>query len=92
MQLYPLDQTGVVLRHYDKFTALVPDELTIQPSFIQMPQDGTVALFLSPVFCGPLDEGERVLAPLRAFGKPLADQIQPLTYDALAGRSACQDD
>ncbi len=48
-----------------------------------MPDSSTPVLFLSPVYCGPVDDGERVLAPLRAFGKPLADQIQPVTYAAL---------
>ena len=78
--LYPLDQARAVLRHYDEFITSAPDELTIQPGFIQMP-DGMPVLFLSPVYCGPLEEGERVLTPLRAFGKPLADQIQPVAYD-----------
>jgi hypothetical protein len=45
--------------------------------------DGTPALALSPTYCGPLADGERVLAPLRTFGTPLADQIEPLTYEAL---------
>src|SRR5260221_12263498 len=45
--------------------------------------DGMPVLFLSSVYCGPLEAGERVLAPLRATGNPLTDQIQPITYDAL---------
>ncbi len=80
--LYPLDQARAVLRYYGEFIKTAPDELTIQPGFIQMP-DGMPVLFLSPVYCGPLEEGERVLTPLRAFGKPLADQIQPVAYEAL---------
>jgi len=80
--LYPLDQASAVLRFHGEFIATAPDELTVQSGFLQMP-DGPPALFLSPVYCGPLAEGERALAPLRAFGKPLADQIQPITYDAL---------
>ncbi len=80
--LYPLDQARAVLRYYHEFITTAPDELTIQHGFIQMP-DGMPILFLSPVYCGPLEAGERVLAPLRATGKPLTDQIQPITYDAL---------
>ena len=80
--LYPLDQARAVLRFYDEFITTAPDELTIQFGFIQMP-DGMPVLFLSPVYCGPLEAGERVLAPLRATGTPLTDQIQPVTYDAL---------
>ncbi len=80
--LYPLDQARAVLRYYDEFITTAPDALTIQHGFIQMP-DGMPVLFLSPVYCGPLEAGEWVLAPLRATGKPLTDQIQPITYDAL---------
>jgi hypothetical protein len=80
--LYPLDQASAVLHYYDEFITTAPDELTIQPGFIQLPGDPPV-LFLSPTYCGPLVEGERVLAPLRTFGTPLADQIQPIAYAAL---------
>jgi FAD/FMN-containing dehydrogenase len=80
--LYPLDQARAALRFYGEFIKNVPDEVTIQPGFIQLP-DGPPVLFISPTYCGPLDQGERVLAPLRTFGKPLADQIQPIAYDAL---------
>jgi len=71
-----------VLRHYNEFIRTVPDALTIQPGFIRMPDLGT-ALFLSPTYCGPLDQGERTLEPLRSFAKPLTDQIKAIPYDAL---------
>lgn len=80
--LYPMDQARDVLRHYNEFIEAAPDELTIQPGFIRTPDD-TLVLFLSPTYCGSLDEGERILGPLRAMGSPLADQIQPIAYDAL---------
>ena len=31
-------------------------------------------------FNGPIEEGERALAPLRAFGPPVADLIEPMPY------------
>jgi len=80
--LYPLDQARVVFGHYGEFIKTAPDELTIQSGFIRTP-DGNPVLFLSPTYCGPVDEGLRILGPLRAFGKPLADQIQPVAYSAL---------
>jgi hypothetical protein len=80
--LYPLGQASAVLRFYDEFITTAPDELTIMSGFIQMP-DGMPVLFLSPVYCGSLEAGERILTPLRTFGKPLADQIQPVPYEAL---------
>ena len=34
-------------------------------------------------YCGPIDEGEKVLHPLRTFHPPMVDRIQPLPYAAL---------
>jgi FAD/FMN-containing dehydrogenase len=80
--LYPMEQASAVLRHYDEFISKAPDELVIQAGFLTMP-DGRLVLFLSPTYCGPLTMGEQVLTSLRTFGSPLADQIQPIAYDAL---------
>ncbi len=40
-------------------------------------------LLLSPTYCGPLENGEKALGPLRKFGKPQSDQVQPIAYDML---------
>jgi FAD/FMN-containing dehydrogenase len=80
--LYPMEQASAVLRHYDEFIRTAPDELVVQVGFLTMP-DGALVLFLSPTYCGPLTMGEQVLISLRTFGNPLADQIQPIAYDAL---------
>ncbi len=79
--LYPLDQARAMLHHFNEFIATAPDELTVQFGFLQLP-DGPV-LFLSPTYCGPLEAGEQVLASLRAFGKPMVDQTQPILYNTL---------
>ena len=34
-------------------------------------------------YCGPTDEGEQVLHPLRTFQSPVDDSIQPMPYTAL---------
>jgi hypothetical protein len=36
-----------------------------------------------PAYAGSLEDGERALAPLRAFGPPLADMVAPLPYPKL---------
>lgn len=33
-----------------------------------------------PCYIGPLDAGERLLAPLRRFGSPVADTVAPIPY------------
>jgi hypothetical protein len=79
--LYPLDQARAVLGFYGEFIKTAPDELTMLAGFLKLP-DGMAVLFLSPVYFGPLEEGEQALTPLRTFGRPLADQIQPVACDA----------
>jgi FAD/FMN-containing dehydrogenase len=34
-------------------------------------------------YAGPVDEGERALAPLREFGPPALDMVEPMPYTAL---------
>lgn len=38
---------------------------------------------VSVCYIGPMEEGERVLGPLRRFGPPLVDDIGPIAYTAL---------
>jgi hypothetical protein len=42
---------------------------------------------VSVCYCGELEEGERVLRPLRAFGSPLEDGIRPMPYTTLQSAS-----
>jgi hypothetical protein len=44
--------------------------------------DGTPIAGVVVCYNGSINEGERVLKPLRAFGSPLADQIIPMPYTA----------
>ena len=38
-----------------------------------------------PRYCGSLTEGERILRPIKEFGSPLFDTIQPIPYADLNG-------
>lgn len=79
--LYPLPQAKEVFRYFfNEFIPTAPDELTILSGFIHFP-DGTPLLFISPTYYGSLEEGERILKPLRDFSKPMIDQVQPTPYD-----------
>jgi FAD/FMN-containing dehydrogenase len=42
--------------------------------------DGKDIVALAACYAGSLDEGERVLRPLREFGSPVADLVGPLAY------------
>lgn len=79
MVLHPVDQAGDVLRFYREFMQDVPDELTTYAAILTDPS-GVQVVALAICYSGDLEEGERVVAPLRAFGDPVADLIGPTTY------------
>jgi FAD/FMN-containing dehydrogenase len=43
---------------------------------------GASVVGLGGVYAGPLQEGEKLLRPLREYGPPLADTFQPMPYNA----------
>jgi hypothetical protein len=79
---YTRDQAAAVIRHYRDFMATAPDELTAYAGVISMP-DGTPAVGLMVCYCGDRADGERVLKPLRAFGSPVLDAIQPMPFQVM---------
>jgi FAD binding domain/Berberine and berberine like len=79
--IHPFEKAKEVLTCYRDFTRTAPDALASGAVLLTMP-DGTPAAGVVVCYHGPLDEGERVLKPLRAFGSPLADQIGPMPYTA----------
>ena len=72
--LYPRSEAREFLRMYAALTAEAPDELSTMAAFLSTP-DGDPVVGVFSVYHGPAAEGERVLAPLRAFGSPLVDDI-----------------
>ena len=77
--VYDYCQARNVLRFLrDRFTNAA-DELDIDLVLLTMPE-GEKVLVLSVCYAGSIGDGERLLAPLRAFGSPLADQLEPIPY------------
>lgn len=80
---YPLDEAANVLRFFRRFTATTPVELGAMAVFLLAPPapflpeevHGTPVLALIVCYNGDLEEGERVLQPLRDYGNPLFDGI-----------------
>ena len=56
-----------------------PDELTAYAAMLHTP-DGDAVAAIVPCWCGDLEEGERYLKPLREFGPPLVDAVQPTPF------------
>jgi hypothetical protein len=82
MVVHPIDQARQVLQFYREFAANQPDELTTYAACLTSP-DGNPVVALVACYAGPLDDGERALAPLRRFGTPLADTFGALAYTAM---------
>ena len=82
MLIHPFERAGEVLRFYREVAASAPDELTTYAALATTP-DGHQAVAIMPCYCGPIEEGERMLAPIRAFGPPIADLIRPMRYSEM---------
>jgi FAD/FMN-containing dehydrogenase len=81
MVIYPLDQARDVLRFYRDFCGTLPDEAEAYAALLTAPQGMPVAALILG-YNGPIAEGEKVLAPPRRFGKPIADVVAPMPYAA----------
>ncbi|MBA2343688.1 MAG: FAD-binding oxidoreductase, partial [Rubrobacter sp.] len=79
---YPAAEARNFLRFYHEFASTCPDELSTAAS-LGHAQDGSVVVGVAVCYCGPIESGERVLHPLRMFGSPLEDNIQPMPYQTL---------
>ncbi|MDT7586665.1 MAG: hypothetical protein QOE32_4215 [Pseudonocardiales bacterium] len=82
---YPWAAAPDVLRFHHEFMASAPDDLTSAVSLGVGPS-GKPALSIAVCWCGPPDQGEALLRPLRAFGNPIVDDIASRPY--LAWQSA----
>ena len=81
MVLYPLEQAAAVLRFYRDICPTLPDEAEAHAALLTSPEGVPVAALLLG-YNGPIDEGEKALAPARRFGTPLADLVAPMPYGA----------
>ena len=82
MLIHPIDRAPEILRYYRELVPTLPDELTIYTGLLTAP-DGNKVIAMVACWSGDEAEGERVLAPIRGFGPPLADTIQPISYSAM---------
>jgi len=76
---YPPSQARDVFRLYRDLTQDAPDELTAYAG-VQPLAAGGPAFSITACWSGDPAAGERVLAPLRRLGTPLADTLRPMPY------------
>jgi FAD binding domain-containing protein/berberine-like enzyme len=88
---YPLEEVGDVLRKWREYVEQAPNEVTSVcvtitfPANPEMPEavhDRPVAI-IGGVYAGDVDEGLRVMQPLRELGTPLFDMSGPTPYTAV---------
>lgn len=84
MVVHPLSRAREVLSFYREFRAGLPDELTAHAALLTT-SDGVPVVAMVCCYAGSVEDGERAVAPLRRFGSPVADLIQPMPYVAVQG-------
>lgn len=77
--LYPHDRARDAMRFYHAFAKAAPDELSLDAALATTPS-GERVFSVSACYVGPIDEGERVVRPLRGYGAPIQDEIAPRPY------------
>ena len=88
--LHPLSRSREAVRFWREYEKTAPEEMSngvllfTAPPELPLPEvlsrEGIVGI--GGVYVGPLEEGERVLRPLREFGPPAADIYQVMPYSA----------
>jgi FAD/FMN-containing dehydrogenase len=77
--VHAYDRARDAMRFYQAFASSAPDELSLDAALATMPS-GERVFSISPCYIGPIEEGERVIEPLRSYGAPIQDQIAPRAY------------
>jgi FAD/FMN-containing dehydrogenase len=77
--VHRLKEARAALEFYHEYSRTAPDELYANAAFLTSP-DGEPLFAISVCYIGAIEQGERVLQPLRRFGPPLSDQIKPVAY------------
>ena len=90
MVIYPMEKAPEILRYFRELTAAAPDELgsllilrkAPPVSFFPREIQGQPIVAIAVCYAGSVENGARVVEPLKAFGKPLADVIAPKPFVA----------
>src|ERR671934_1352140 len=88
---HPLADAPEVLRFYREFIAGAPDELTtiinlrVAPPLPFLPEDvhGKPIVMVAACYAGSPEDGAEVVRPLKQFGRPIVDLLEPKLYTAL---------
>ena len=87
---WPMEDAPKVLRFYRDWITDVPDDLTTivvhrrVPPLPAIPQEfhGRPVVTVMSCYAGPIEEGEKVIRPMREFGSPMLDLCTPKPFVA----------
>jgi FAD/FMN-containing dehydrogenase len=79
---HPFAKAKEALQFYRDFSRATHAELTTYAVPMTSP-DGDKVVAIGVCYDGSVAEGERLIAPVRRFGPPLADHIRPIPYTEL---------
>ncbi len=85
---WPMEKAPELLRFYREWSAEAPDELmtiVVQRKapplpFVPPQLHGRLVVAVVCCYCGPVEEGEAVVRPLKAFDSPVLDLCEPKPY------------
>ncbi len=85
---WPMEESPNVLRFYREWITAVPDELTTivvhrkAPPLPEVPSElhGKPVVMVGCCYAGPVEDGEKVVRPLKTFGAPLLDLCVPKPF------------
>ncbi|MEX2236807.1 MAG: FAD-binding oxidoreductase [Dehalococcoidia bacterium] len=91
MLVYPAPMAGDLVRFWRDFMLTAPDEvgsgvafITAPPlDFVPEPVRGMPVVGVVLCYAGPVEDGEKALAPMRQFGPPGLDLVGPMPYVAV---------
>jgi FAD/FMN-containing dehydrogenase len=89
--MFPAEMAAELTRFYRDFMLAAPDEVGTGLAFISAPPAdfvpepvrGKPVVGVVVCYAGPPEEGEEVMRPLREFGPPALDMVQPMPYTAV---------
>jgi FAD/FMN-containing dehydrogenase len=77
--VHPYDRARDAMRFYQAFASTAPDALSLDAALATAPS-GERVFSISVCYIGPIEEAEKAIKPLRAYGTPIQDQIAPRAY------------
>jgi FAD/FMN-containing dehydrogenase len=82
---WPFERAREVLRFYRELTVAASDDEMLFAAMLTAPDGITKLIAIAAGHFGPTATAEAAMAPIKAFGNPVLDTLQPISYVALNG-------